>query len=295
MKKSYKQVLHPCATCNRDTWHEILYRHTDSPDFDYRVDTHHDVVQCCGCKTVSFRKLVVYIEEAYPIGENEWEVPQDLACYPSVLQGHQTLDEIEVVPSLVRDIYVQSLNAIRDQSNILASIGLRATIEAICNDQNILASKSLDKRIDGLAKAGLISTKDAERLHAIRFLGNDAAHQIQSSDPKNLLIALRIIEHLLVNIYILDTEVDGRLETIIQTKEKFLAFLNAKISKFKSGEEVPLAKILGKDIRRLHGYLLDHEKSLIDEIRLGTYTKLALGKIDHYAGSKDLRQHFVVV
>lgn len=294
MKKQYKQVLHPCPTCNRETWSKILYRHTESSDSDYRVDTHHDVVQCCGCMGVSFRKLVLYIEEAYPIGENDWEVPQDMDCYPSVLKGHQKLEQLEVVPLLVRDIYAQSLNAIRDQSNILAGMGLRATIEAICNDRSI-GGKTLDKRIDGLAKGGLISTKDAERLHAIRFLGNDAAHEIQSSNEKNLLIALRIIEHLLVNIYILDTEADGKLETIIQTPIKFLKFLDTKLSHFTSGDEVPLAKILGKDIRRLHGYLLAHEQHLVQEIGNGSYTKLTVGKVDHYAGSKEKRQHFVVV
>jgi hypothetical protein len=40
-------------------------------------------------------------------------------------------------PGVVRDIYEQSIQAIKNQANTLAGIGLRATIEAICNEQSV--------------------------------------------------------------------------------------------------------------------------------------------------------------
>ncbi len=292
MSKSPEDVNTPCSSCDRETWHEVLYAHVDS-FYEYRMDTNHEVVQCRGCKTISFRKVVIDYENAYPIGEHEWEVPRDVSYYPSVLKGHRELEDIEDVPSPVQDIYAQAVHAIRDELNILAGIGLRATIEAICNEQKIVG-RTLDKRIDGLAKGGLISQKDAERLHAIRFLGNDADHEIQKVEPKNLLIALRIIEHLLVNIYILDSEADGKLDTIIKLPGKFIEILDKKIAPFTKGDEIPLAKIFGKDVRRFHGYLSAHEAYLLAEVSAARYTKLAIGKIDHFAGSKDKLQHFVV-
>lgn len=289
-KKS--QVYHSCASCDRDTWHSIICSHVES-EYEYRADTAYQIVQCCGCHTVSFRKVISDYEAAYPISEDEWEVPRDITCYPSILKGHREIQDIWDIPDTVREVYTQSIQAIKDSSNILAGIGLRATIEAICNDRNI-AGKTLEKRIDALAKGGLISQKDSERLHAIRFLGNDAAHEIKKADPKNLLIALRIIEHLLVNIYILDGEADGKLETIIQTFDKFTTYLEKHLAVFKPGDEIPLAKVFGKDMRRFHGYFAAHEKSLVDSISTGTYTKLRVGKVDHYAGSKEKVQHFIV-
>jgi hypothetical protein len=265
----------------------------DSSGEEYRIDTYHQIVKCRGCRTTSFRKVVRDIEAAYPVDDDEWHVPEDVYHFPSVLKGHKELDDVWDLPETVREIYTQSVQATKDGSNILAGIGLRATIEAICNDRSI-SGKTLDKRIDGLAKAGLISQTDAERLHAIRFLGNDAAHEIKNADSKNLLIALRIIEHLLVNIYILDGEADGKLETIIKTSTQFLSLLEKKLPTFTAGEEVPLAKILGKEMRRFHGYFATHEKYLVDQITSGAYTKLTLGKLDLYAGSKDKLQHFVV-
>lgn len=291
--EAQKKVYSTCASCDRDTWHDILCSHVDSSGDEYRIDTIHQIVKCRGCRTTSFRKVVQDIESAYPIDNEEWHVPEDIYCFPSVLKGHRELDDPWELPETVRDIYTQSVQAIKDASNILAGIGLRATIEAICNERKI-TGKTLDKRIDGLAKAGLISQTDAERLHAIRFLGNDAAHEIKSTHSKNLLIALRIIEHLLVNIYILDGEADGKLETIIKTPTQFLKLLEKKLPDFTAGDEIPLAKILGKEMRRFHGYFATHEKYLVDEINSGAYTKLTLGKLDYFASSKDKLQHFVV-
>ena len=117
---------------------------------------------------------------------------------------------------------------------------------------------------------------------------------IKKSDSKNLLVALRIIEHLLVNIYILDGEADGKLETIIRTFDKFSAYLESHLVGLNSGDEIPLAKIFGKDMRRFHGYFPLLESSLIDAIRKGDFTKLSVGKVDHYAGSRDKLQHFIL-
>lgn len=285
-------VHHPCVSCDRKTFHELLARHVHSVD-EYRLDTVHEMLKCRGCHAVSFRRVERDFEAAYPVDGDDWYVPEDITNYPSVLDGHRELEDVWSLPEIVRDIYTQSLQAMKEQSNTLAGIGLRATIEAICNDRSI-AGRSLDKRIDTLAKSGHISQKDAERLHAIRFLGNDAAHEIKRADPENLKIALRIIEHLLVTIYVLDQEADSRLDTILKTFEQFSQFLEKKLKDFSPPDEVPLAKIFGRDMRRFHGYLAAHEKELIAVIGKGTYTKLTVGKVDNYAGSKEKLQHFVV-
>jgi hypothetical protein len=292
MAKSPEDVYSPCESCDRDTWHEVLHQHTES-EYDYRVDVFHQMLRCKGCKTLSFRKVIVDYESSYPIDDDEWHVPKEVFDYPRVLKGHRKLGDLWDIPKLVREIYTQSLHAVRDGSSILAGIGLRATVEAICNEQSI-QGRTLDKRIDGLAKAGLISQRDAERLHAIRFLGNDAAHEIRASSESNLLIALRIIEHLLVTLYVLDGDAGASLETIIRSPEKFIEVLDKKISTFKAGDEIPMAMIFGKDVRRLHGHASTHEAFLVAEIKSGSYKKLSLGKVDQYAGSKDKLQHFIV-
>lgn len=286
-------ITTPCSACDRDTRHDVLADHVES-EYDYRMDTHYQIVECRGCSTKSFRKCIRWIEEAYKVDDDEWDVPEDVITYPRVLKGHQAVTDMDRVPPIVEEIYRQSLEAITSKSNVLAGIGLRATIEAICNERNV-TGKSLEQRIDKLAKAGLVSANDADRLHAIRFLGNDAAHEIQAADPKSLLIALRIIENLIVSLYILDSDANGALETLIKTYAEFETLLNSKLSSATKGEELPLARILGRDARRFHGYLKSHETQLIANIASGVYASLALGKLDTFGGSKEKFQHFVVL
>ncbi len=195
-------------------------------------------------------------------------------------------------PKLVRDVYRQSLDALKNQSNVLAGIGLRATIEAICNHQKVVG-KNLEVRIDKLAKAGLISQSDADRLHAIRFLGNDAAHDIAPAEMDSLLVALRIVEHLIISLYVLDEDADGVLETLIKSYTEFEKLLAKKLDGVAAGLEQPLFKYLGKDIRRFHGYLKTHETQLVSNIASGSFALLAIGKMDSFAGSKEKFQYYI--
>jgi len=282
-----------CNACDRDTKHDILFSAEES-EYDYRLDRIYQVVQCCGCEAKSFRKVIADYEQAFQVDEDEWEIPKDIYSYPAVLKGHRAVPDITRAPRLVNDIYSQSLDAIKNQSNVLAGIGLRATIEAICNERKV-TGKSLEIRIDKLAKAGFISQNDADRLHAIRFMGNDAAHDIQSAEMGGLLVALRIVEHLIISVYILDRDADGVLETLIKTYDQFEKFLSEKLDGVTPGTEQPLFKFLGKDARRFHGYLKTHEAKLISNIASGSYKTLTLGKLDSFVGSKEKFQHYVSV
>jgi hypothetical protein len=286
-------VWTPCSACDRDTKHEVLFEVEES-EYDYRLDRTYQVVECCGCGTKSFRKVLSHLEDAYQVDETEWEVPKDVFTYPAILKGHKSVPDVARAPEIVSEIYKQSLDAIKNGSNILAGIGLRATIEAICNERNV-AGKTLELRIDKLAKSGFVSQHDADRLHAIRFMGNDAAHEIQPSDINSLLVALRIVEHLIISLYILDRDAAGVLETLIKTFDQFEAFLDEKVAAQVKGAELPLFKILGRDARRFHGYLKTHESQLISNIATSSYKALSLGKLDSFAGSKEKFQHYVAV
>ena len=284
-------VWNACASCDRDTQHDILFSVVDS-EYDYRVDMSFQVVRCCGCETKSFRKVIDWIEETIQVDHDEWGTPRDVFTFPAVLKGHRSVPDIARAPALVCDIYKESLEAIKNKSYTLAGIGLRATIEAICNERSV-TGKNLEIRIDRLARAGLTSQADADRLHAIRFMGNDAAHNIQSADLAGLLIALKIIEHLIVSLYILDSDADGVLETLIKTYDVFEKHLDEKLVSIPVGSEQTLTGILGRSSRRFHGYLKTHEQSLVAKIATGNYPALTLGKFDTLSGSKEKFQHYV--
>jgi hypothetical protein len=286
-----KAVWTPCDSCDRATKHDVLFSAEES-ETDYPMDSSFQVVKCRGCESHSFRKVISYLAEAQQIDDDEWEVPKDVFSYPPTLNGHRAVPDVARAPRIVRDIYRESLDAIKNQSFTLAGIGLRATIEAICNERSV-TGRNLEIRIDKLAKSGFVSQADADRLHAIRFMGNDAAHEIHAGELGPLLVALKIVEHLIVSLYVLDQDAEGVLETLIKSYEEFVKVLTGKVSDLTPGIELPLFQILGRNARRFHGYLKTHEAKFLSDIVSGAYTALTVGKMDSFAGSREKHQHFV--
>lgn len=250
------------------------------------------VIQCRGCEKISFRYVFSDFEGAYPIADHEWEVPRTIKTYPRFIANHKALDGTHCVPDIVSEIYEETLLAIQEEAATLAGLGLRGTVEAVCNERQI-TGRDLKARISKLATQGWISQKDAERLHAIRFLGNDAAHEIKRPSKAQIEVALRIIEHLIVTVYILDDAARGKLDTIISSYNEFKTLLLGKLPAFASGDELPLAKMLGKDVRRIDGAISSMESQLMAEIQAGGFTQLGIGKVDVFAGSPTPLQHFV--
>jgi hypothetical protein len=52
-----------------------------------------------------------------------------------------------------------------------------------------------------LAEKGFISSKQANALHEIRFLGNDAAHELDIPTVEVVSHAIDIVEHLMEQVY----------------------------------------------------------------------------------------------
>lgn len=290
---SKENIISYCRSCEKNTNTKILAEDIESHRDEYNCDIIHQIVQCKGCDTKSFRKVFVDIEAAYPTYNDEWEVPEDITIYPKTVEGHREINEISDIPEIVETIYSEILLALKEDANILAGLGLRAAVEAVCNNLNI-KGRNLEVRINKLVTAGFISKKDAERLHAIRFMGNDAAHDIKPPKNEALKVALQIVEHLILSVYILEKKVNGTLETITSKYDVFESIIEKKLVNFNDGDEYPIAKLLGKDLRRVKESIQTLEKELIKKIKDGSFSKLSVGKVAIFQGSKDPLQHFIV-
>ncbi|WP_426241372.1 DUF4145 domain-containing protein [Psychrobacter sp. TWP2-1-2] len=190
-------------------------------------------------------------------------------------------------------MYKEVLLAFQEEALILAGLGLRGTVEAVCNDLKV-TGRDLEIKISKLATAGYISRRDAERLHGIRFMGNDAAHKIKKPNTIQLSAALKIVEHMLLSVYILEEQIQGNIDTLITEFMQFEKILNKKLEHFNSGDEVPIMGIFGSDIRRIKNSLPDLEAELIKQIDAGTITNIKKGKVDKYEHSKHDLQHFIL-
>lgn len=266
-----------CVKCDGQRRHTKLKSHTESGDADYHSRTDYLIVRCDGCEYVSFRRDFNDFESGYPDLDEEggWSYPTTTTLSPKFNPHRDVIDGEWHLPSLVKKVFSQSLLAIDEDARLLAGLGLRGTIEAVCNDRGV-SGRDLEKRIATLGTQGLVSKRDVERLHAIRFLGNDAAHELKEPTKNQLDVAVKIIRHLLATVYVLESEVKGELETVISSISDLTPLLDEEISKLAPGDERSLAALAGTNLRRVKENLSALEADLMAAIGAGTYARLSL-------------------
>lgn len=285
-----KTVRSDCAICNGSTNHFVLVEHREQENDPYAWAVNRRIVQCCGCDHKSFREEQEDLEFTFTDEEGEEDYPVTIKIYPKPSPGQKEIADALDIPELVQRIYKETILAIREGAMILAGLGLRGTIEAVCNDREI-RGRTLDQRISKLALDGFISKNDANRLHAIRFLGNDAAHEIAKPKDGQINVALRIVEHLLISVYLLDAEAEGTLDTIIDSLDSLIKLLKRKGVEFEVGTEQPLRSFLGRDVRRVPN-LSVLEGQLTAKIADGSISEFSIGRIENGKDGAAV-QHFI--
>lgn len=286
-----KNVWANCRECCRSTRHEILCNHSEESDPEGYHEAHSwQVIRCLGCHTCGFRHRHDDYEMVMENHEGDLVHEISISQYPSVLSEHKALRETYLLPPLIQKVYKQTLKALSDNSFVLAGIGLRASIEAVCNELKV-SGASLERRIDQLFKAGHVSNGDKRRLHAIRFLGNDAAHEIKEPKDSDIRVALDIVEHLLNSVFLLENKAKV-LDTVAENYDDFLNILNGCALNFNQSTAVSLASLLGRKRRLVSQGFEDFEQKAKLDVADGKIPYLTLGQVST-AGGKEVQLYEV--
>lgn len=80
--KKIDPIWSHCNKCGVRTRHDILCEAVEQGDEHYSFWAQHAVIECRGCATKSFRYHFKDIENAFPIDHDEWDVPEEIECYP---------------------------------------------------------------------------------------------------------------------------------------------------------------------------------------------------------------------
>lgn len=59
----------------------------------------------------------------------------------------------------------------------------------------------LQGKIEGLAEKDLITKDNCDILHNLRFIGNDALHELTAPPKSELKLAINIVEHAIESLY----------------------------------------------------------------------------------------------
>ena len=239
-----------CRNCKGLRNHRLIHEVKKRGEIDegyIQWINNFSIIECLGCETISF--LEIYGDtEMITQGEDSADYYFDSTIYPYFLENVYELESVYFIPSPIKEIYKETISAYKANCFILSAGGLRAIIEAICNHLKIKKG-NLATRIDLLHDKGHLTLNESKRLHSIRFLGNDALHEIENPKKESLIILFEIVNHLLENLFISDKKIKGRIETIIDTYDEYLKLVQNKISKDMIGKEVTVDEILGKSKR----------------------------------------------
>lgn len=211
----------PCNSCRQHTNHKVIrsycqpYWPEDDPrmQIDYAKGT-WEIIQCAGCDKVSFREIWHTSEDEV---SNEGPVPT-VFRYPEADKDQLTVKSFRQAPYNIYRIYEEPIQSFNIGNYILCAAGLRAVIEGICEEEiaknGQMSSKklgTLQKKINGLHETKILSERHAEILHALRFIGNEAVHQLTAPPEDDLKAAIEIVEHTLENLYGLSAKGYGLL------------------------------------------------------------------------------------
>ena len=133
-KTQNQELWIPCARCGLETWHKVLTSiETEQGDEYYGEWNTYQIIHCNGCRTISFRRLLRSTEDLEPHPTGPDDVLSELQfLYPSRIAGRRELPSLNLLPFEVAAIYGETHTALVNNSSILASIGIRALIEAVC-------------------------------------------------------------------------------------------------------------------------------------------------------------------
>ncbi|ADV48028.1 hypothetical protein Celal_0689 [Cellulophaga algicola DSM 14237] len=274
MKKKYF-----CRNCkgirNQSALHKVEKRGGDDDGYFQWVDKYF-IIECNGCETISFLNIYGNTEMTEPNEEGYQDYYDDEFIYPYSLEKSYEIETLSYLPEKIRIIYSETINALKANSYILTAGGLRAIIEALCNYLKI-RKDNLEERINLLNEKGHLTVSESKRLHSIRFLGNDALHEIAKPKKEHLYILLDIINHLLVNLFVNDKKIKGQIETQIDSYEDFLRLIKNKINKEMIDKEYSLNQIIDKSKRLFpKGKIAELEVQLIEEINKNNLTFLKI-------------------
>lgn len=201
-----KQKIH-CNRCERLTNHRCAHEevqwYSDPEDGSGEFEVARMWV-CEGCDAASL-ELASYWSSCDEDGSaitdpGECDPDYDL-WLPQRNAAHLKPKQFQTLPERLKRIYKETIHACNDGLSMLCAIGIRSLIEGICADQEI-GGNTLAAKIDGLAK--ILPKNIVTNLHNLRFMGNEAAHELHPSDNKELRLAIQICEDLLNFLYELD-------------------------------------------------------------------------------------------
>lgn len=162
------------------------------------------VIHCCGCDTPSI------VEELRDVNSGDLIIKE---LFPPREESVIKLKKLKNTDEKIVKHYKRTIKHFNEpEGEIDCAANLRMLIEGICaflkvekgkilKNSKMVSSNTLEGKIFGLAQEGYLIEPIAQTLHQLRFLGNEALHELEPPSRKELNLGIRIIENVIESIF----------------------------------------------------------------------------------------------
>ena len=195
-----------CNTCSYKTNHELkALHHREVVDGEGHFDNEPPANEewneweyffwiCRGCETATLQEISIH----------HWSSHSDVVeseFYPVREKGRLPFKYFRQLDKALSRIYREVITAFNSGAPTLCAVGLRALLEGVCAEKGI-EGRSLVRKLDGME--AYLPANIVKSLHRFRFMGNEAAHELQAPSEADLRLAIEVMEDLLNFMYELD-------------------------------------------------------------------------------------------
>jgi Domain of unknown function (DUF4145) len=152
---------------------------------------------CAGCEEETFEWE--YVETDPDGNRSRRYFPERL---PEPENGPLSQRTFQKLDADLKRLYSEVITCFNNNCLLLCTLGLRVLLEAICAEKSVLGG-NLEQKIQALARF-IPNESLLQALHAFRFAGNAAAHELEALSQDDARIAIAVMEDLLNFLYELD-------------------------------------------------------------------------------------------
>ncbi len=135
------------------------------------------------------------------ISDHDDKNPTDYAYWPPRNEHKRRAKILLSTPLNIAKAYTQVISSYNNDQFLLAAIGIRAILEAICQyfgvDDNL--AWGLKKKLNILRAQEILGANIIDALEQFKFLGDSAAHRLSEPPESVMSLALDVLDDLLVN------------------------------------------------------------------------------------------------
>jgi len=213
-----------CNTCKHETNHELLathdndYHEAEGAALIYYEKTRYGFWVCKGCDTASLEEKFncsgmhdedgdVYSYKYFPERKNK---------------SLRVAKEFAHINSKLNSVYLEIIKAHEHGLGVISAIGVRALLEGICIEEGIIDSVAynLTSKITKLKEQNNIPESIIEGLNSLKFIGDNAAHRLDSSNNHTITLAIDLLEALLVHLYEAKFDLQRKAELVKNAHNK---------------------------------------------------------------------------